>query len=536
MSDPSRRPAPPALVLPAVLLFAASWLGASSLHNPSDAPTPEWRDGPIRYIITKSEDREYLQLKTEEERRRAVESFWRRRDPTPGTPGNELRAQFWRRVREATRLYGRHTTKPGWLTDMGKIHILFGPPDEISSDVMAEGRRDIIVWIYRNTPSVGDADVLGGPNQVFAFAEDGSGEYRLTAEPSKIANVWEGSIFEPQPAMGLFADFENRQRLFLQAYAKAIGLTDPVIRSHGGPATGGTLGLTMTLARLQQPPEEWELTGEVMTREFFGSLPFRARADFFKTSGDTAEVLLTIALRSSSVTYRKTASGEGPDVQVFARILDSTATQAVLSLERELDFAPAAENRAAGLDDDLVYQARFTLPPGAYVARLTVLDQVSGRTSSSDTPFTVPDFGGDRLGLSSIALARSISEDEADGQAGAGPYRFGSLRILPRLGQIFQPGESLGFYYQVYGAEREAASGKPRLDVSYIFLFLAAGGEEILEIGRVTFEDQQGEAHGYLLPLEGWPAGQYLVRIEVKDEIASAEISRDLAFRIVDDS
>lgn len=521
-------------MVPAVLLFAVCWLGASSLHNPSDAPTPEWRDGPIRYIITKSEDEEYIQLDTEEERQRAVESFWRRRDPTPETPGNELRAQFWRRVREASRLYGRHTTRPGWLTDMGKIHVLFGPPDEISSDVMAEGRRDIIVWTYRNTPSVGGAEVLGGPNQVFTFAEDGSGEYRLTAEPSKVANVWEGSIFEPQPAMGFYKDLENRQRLFQAAYAQMIGLTDPVIRAHGGPPTGGALGLTMTLARLQQPPEEWELTAEVTTREFFGSLPFRARADFFKTSGEPTEVLLTLALRSSSVTYRKTASGEEPDVQAFARILDSTATQTVLSLERELDFAPAPENRAAGLDDDLVYQARFVLPPGAYLARLTVLDQVSGRTSSSDTPFTVPDFGGGRLGLSSVALARSIAQEEGGRQAEAGPYRFGSLRILPRLNQIFRPDESLGFYYQVYGAKREPASGQPRLEVSYVFL--AAEGEEVLEIGRVTFENQENEAHGYSLPLEGWPAGQYLVRIEVKDEIASAEISRDLAFRIVDDS
>jgi GWxTD domain-containing protein len=521
-------------VPPAVLLLAVSWLGAASLHNPSDAPTPEWREGPIRYIITKSEDKEYRQLETEEERRRAVEAFWLRRDPTPDTPGNELRAQFWRRVREATRQYGKDTTRPGWLTDMGKIYVLFGPPDEISSDVMAEGRRDIIVWIYRNTPSVGGADVLGGPNQVIAFAEDGSGDYRLTAEPSKVADVWEGSIFEPQPAMGLFKAFENRQRMLREAFAQATGMTDPVIRAHGGPATGGALGLTMTLARLQQPPEEWELTGEVMTREFFGSLPFRARADFFKTSGETTHVLLTVALRSSSVRYRRTALGEEANVQVYARILDSTATQPVLSLERESDFAPAPENRAAGLDDDLVYQSRLTLPPGAYLARLTVLDQVSGRTSSSDTPFTVPDFSGGRLGLSSVALARSIAQDEADQQTVAGAYRFGSLRIVPRLGQTFRPGESLGFYYQVYGAEHEPASGQPRLDVSYIFL--AAEGEEIREIGRVTFEDQQSEAHGYSLPLEGWPAGQYLVRIEVKDEIASAAISRDLAFRIIDDS
>jgi GWxTD domain-containing protein len=492
---------------------------------------PEWREGPVRYIITKGEDKEYLQLDTEEDRRRAIDAFWRRRDPTPDTPGNEYRAKFWRRVKQANRLYGRETTRPGWVTDMGKIHILFGPPDEISRDEMAQGRRGIIVWTYRNTPSVGDKpDFLTGPNQVFAFAQDGTSEYRLTVEPSKVADVWEG-LPDPQPPMGLQKTLEARRLVLQQAMASYIGLTDPVIRAHGGPATGTPLSLSMTQARMQQPPKKWELTGEIATREFFGSLPFRARADFFKTTGEEALVLISVALKSSAVTYRSSGLGEEPAVQIYARILDSTESELIRSLERDTDFVPARENLSAALGDDLVFQARAPLPPGSYVARLTVLDEMSGRSSASDTPFTVPDFGSDRLQLSTVTLARVI-EPAGDQAVSDWPFTFGALRVVPRLAHTYVTGEELAFYYQVYGAVEEPATGLPDLDVAYAFL--VAEGEELQEFGRIVFEDQETEAHGYSLPLEGWPPGHYIIRVEVIDKTSSLETSREFVFRVIE--
>ncbi len=512
----------------ATLLFATLLLAGDSRYRVSDAPDPRWREGPVRYIITRSEDKEYLQLDTEEARRRFIEAFWRRRDPSPGTPGNEYRATFWQRVRRADSLYGKETPKPGWLTDMGKIYVLFGPPDEVSSDPVAEGRRGIIVWIYRNSPGVGPEKTMAGPNQVLAFAQDGSGEYRLTAEPTKVADVWEG-LPDPQPPTGFMSAYKAQQKAFQEAFADYIGLTDPVIRAHGGPPQGGALGLTMQLARLQQPPDEWQLDSEVRTREFFGTIPFRARADFFNQGPGRAEVILTVAVRSSIVTYKTTPQGEVPSVEILGTILDSTATTQVLALERVGGFAAAPENLAAGIDDDLLFQARAALEPGAYLARLTVLDEVSGRSSTSDTPFTVPDFGGGALVMSSVTMARSI----AVAPPGERTYRIGNLRVLPRLGNDFGSGEELSFYYQVYGAGRRDGTGEPKLDVAYIFM--AAQGETIQEIGRVTFEDQSAEAHGYSVPLKGWPAGTYVLRIAVTDEIASREVTRDIAFRILEE-
>ena len=516
-----------AAVLATAALFGAA---SSSLRRPSDAPVPEWREGPVRYIITKSEDSEYSDLRSEEDRRAFIESFWRRRDPTPDTPGNEYRAQFWKRVRDASSLYARESAKPGWITDMGKIHVLFGPPDEIQRDEVAEGRRGIVVWIYRNSPKIGEFTTLSGPNTVIAFAQDGTGDYRMTAEPSKVANVWEG-LPDPQPPMGQMKFMEARREALQKAYARYIGLTDPVIRGAGGPPIETPLASTMTLGRLQQPPKEWSLKSEVSTREYFGNLPFRARADFFMTSGERSRVVLSVAVRSRSVTYRATPTGEKPSIEVFARILDSTATDQIMSLDPGVDFFPAPENNSAALEDDLVFQARALLRSGSYIARLTIIDQVSGRSSTSDTPFTVPDFTGDSLGMSTVALARAI-QPMAEVPVRDAAFVIGRLRVIPRLGQDFRRDEDLSFYYQIYGARRDPQSQQPRLNVSYIFL--AAEKDQFAEVGRTAFEGQTTEAHGYTVPLSGWPAGEYLVRVEVTDAIDGRIVTRDVLFRIVE--
>jgi len=516
------------IFIAALILLASPCDCLLSAERASDAPTREWRDGPVRYIITRSEDKEFRELEREEDRRVFIDVFWRRRDPTPDTPGNEYRSTFWKRVREANSQFGRDNPRPGWRSDMGKIYILFGAPDEIKRDEMAEGRRNITVWIYRNSPEIGGISTNAGPNTVIAFAQDSTGEYRMTAEPSKVADVWEG-LPNPQPPVGTLKMPEIQRRAYVEAYSRRIGLTDPVIREAGGPAIETPLGLTMKLASLQQPPVEWTLRGEVTTREFIGALPFKARAGFFKTTGQETLVIFDIAVKSTSVTFRPTPQGGRPALRVYARILDSTATQPILSLSRDSDFTPSPENDTAGLDDDLIIQGSARLAPGAYVARLTVLDEFGERSGTSDTAFTVPDFNSPKLELSTVSISRSL-ESIPGGSTGAAPFVLGNLRIIPRLGREFHPDEDLAFYYQVYGAHQDPVTGKPRLDVAYVFL--AAEGEKLSEIGRLSFEGQETEAHGYALPLKNWAPGEYVLRVQVTDAANAATTSRDFFFRV----
>ncbi|HEY3175451.1 MAG TPA: GWxTD domain-containing protein [Candidatus Polarisedimenticolia bacterium] len=485
-----------------------------------DKPTTQWREGPVRYIITKWEDNEYKDLRTQEERARFIEEFWRRRDETPDTPGNEYRAEFWKRVRDANRLYSDDTSTTGWRTDMGKIHILRGPPDEITRDLVAQGNRGTVIWTYRNAGAPGI-----GPNVVVAFARDISGEFRLSTQPSKDSDPRIGGAAGYQPPMGTTA-MARSQTLILQERAeRAFNLTDPLIRQAGGAASAPPLALLTELTRLQQPRKEWEVRESITTHEFFGAVPIRARAEFFRTTTSKSLVVVTAGVRSTGVHYRRLGGREVPDVVLYGRVLDLTGNDLVASLEKDSDFAPAAENAAAGIDDDLLFQARVPLSPGSYKILLTAVDRVSGRAGSYQVPLTVPDLGATGLTLSSLMLARAISPD-----ATASPYVIGSLRVLPRLSQTFAPGDELAFYYQVYGAAKDAATALPSLDVDYGFYTVEA--EKTYDVGHVSFSSQTSEAHGYSLALKDWPPGPYLLRVLVTDRIAGTSASRDLVFEV----
>ncbi len=73
--------------------------------------------------------------------------FWKKHDPTPGTPENELMEEFVERVTYANKNFsiGRML---GALTDRGHVYIKLGPPDEIDNHPFDVNALPYQVWYY----------------------------------------------------------------------------------------------------------------------------------------------------------------------------------------------------------------------------------------------------------------------------------------------------------------------------------------------------------------------------------------------------
>ena len=87
---------------------------------------------PLEYIAESRELRSYRGA-TVEAKRRFLVDFWRRRDPDPATPRNELREEFYGKIAYADtnfRERGAGTT-PGWKTDRGRVYAKYGAPNEV---------------------------------------------------------------------------------------------------------------------------------------------------------------------------------------------------------------------------------------------------------------------------------------------------------------------------------------------------------------------------------------------------------------------
>jgi len=126
----------------------------------------------LRTIADPSEEREMDTIKTEEERRRFWEAFWKRRDPLPDTPANEAMDEFYRRVHYANQHFS--VAGPGWKTDMGQIYIKYGQPDEVVRSPFNFDRPPEEVWYYYRD------------RHTFTFVdEDGFGRYMLDRNRSQ---------------------------------------------------------------------------------------------------------------------------------------------------------------------------------------------------------------------------------------------------------------------------------------------------------------------------------------------------------------
>jgi GWxTD domain-containing protein len=103
---------------------------------------------PLSYIA-EADEIEYLRALPEADQARGWDEFWKRRDPTPETQRNEVQLEFFRRVRHAeTHFQG---FGPGWRSDMGRIYIRHGPPDQIETRPSTAQTSQLEIWYY-NTP------------------------------------------------------------------------------------------------------------------------------------------------------------------------------------------------------------------------------------------------------------------------------------------------------------------------------------------------------------------------------------------------
>lgn len=100
----------------------------------------------LRYIASRDEI-EKLKKAKKEDRLKEWAEFWKSKDPTPETKKNELMDEYYRRLRYTNENFSLWN-KEGWETDMGRIYIIYGDPDEIERHPFEMGGKPYQVWYY----------------------------------------------------------------------------------------------------------------------------------------------------------------------------------------------------------------------------------------------------------------------------------------------------------------------------------------------------------------------------------------------------
>jgi GWxTD domain-containing protein len=141
---------------------------------------------PLRYIAERRELSSWDKKMSPAAKRRLLTEFWNKRDPTPGTPRNERREQFYQAIAYANATYQEPGRKApdGWRTDRGRIYARNGTPDEVLARPKEAYGAAYEVWKYTR-----------GKARYYIFADrTGFGGFQL---------IYSNDITEPEiPAWG----------------------------------------------------------------------------------------------------------------------------------------------------------------------------------------------------------------------------------------------------------------------------------------------------------------------------------------------
>lgn len=181
-----RRAALIAAFVPLVAVAAGFWQVRAAQRPPQAEPTnflTRWPEEEVPYLIAAEERDAFQRLRTDQEREQFINAFWLRRDPTPFTPNNEYRDEYYRRIAVVNQRFSAGI--PGWRTDRGRIWIMYGPPEEIETHAQGgtgqQGRTNTFPfeqWRYRSIEGLGN-------NITLEFVDSTrDGNYRLEYDPA----------------------------------------------------------------------------------------------------------------------------------------------------------------------------------------------------------------------------------------------------------------------------------------------------------------------------------------------------------------
>lgn len=148
--------------------FMVEWKGLASHIQDLDEAIAQ-----LEYIAEPRDLNFIREAPNQVERIKRFESFWEKRDPTPGTQRNERMEAYYYRINAANRNYGVSITD-GWRTDRGYVLVRFGEPDHIRRKPHSFDYEPYEIWTFERI------------GRQFIFVDKtGFGDYEL------LFNVWD---------------------------------------------------------------------------------------------------------------------------------------------------------------------------------------------------------------------------------------------------------------------------------------------------------------------------------------------------------
>jgi GWxTD domain-containing protein len=511
---------------------------AKSMRKELETSYKKWLDQDVRWIITDNERKAFMQLSNNEERDQFIEAFWQRRNPNPDSEDNEFKDEHYRRIEYANEHFA--AGKPGWMTDRGRIYIVYGPADEIDSHPsggtyerpMEEGGGETSTypfedWRYRYLEGIGQEVIIEFVDTCMC------GDYHMTIDRSEkdaLKNVPNaGLTLYEQMGMSSKADRFNGSGL------EQLG---------AGPMSENLQ--TKEFDRLEQfaklnqaPAVKFKDLEEVVQHKIsYNTMPFDVRTDFVKITSDTVLVPVTVQLRNRDITFTNKDGVQHGVVNIFGRLTTLSGKVAQTFEDTVIADVPA-ELLPREVENSKIYWKAVPLKSGRYRLDLVVKDVNGDRMGTWSRSIIVPDFSDDKLASSSLIVADDV-EPVPSKSVGTGMFVIGTTKVRPRVAPSdgkpvsFKRGQKVNFWMQVYNLSVDEKTHKPSATFEYDIVN-AATNKEVVH--AVDSSDKMGNI-GDQVTLEktvqaaNLEPGVYHIQIKINDNISKQTLGPSATFAV----
>src|SRR6202142_1094757 len=510
---------------------------AKAMRQELSIDDKKWLNEDVRWIISDEERKAFMQLSNEEEREQFIEAFWDRRNPNPDSEDNEFKDEHYRRIEYANEHY--YAGKPGWMTDRGRIYIVYGPPDEIESHPsggsynrpIEEGGGTTSTfpfedWRYRYIEGIGEEVII-------EFVDDCQcGAYDMTMDRSKK----DALLHTPNGGETLY---------------EQLGQASKNDRFSGGPEQLGPGPMSSQLQshefdRLEQfyklnaaPAIKFkDLAEQVGHHITYNPMPFDVLFDFVRITSDTVLVPVTVQLKNRDITFSDKEGVQHGVMNIFGR-LTTLSGKVAQTFEDTVAVDVPAELLARESEGLRVYSRSVPLRPGRYKLDLVVKDVNGDRVGTKSQGIIVPDFSDDRLTSSSLILA-DLVEPVPTNSIGTGMFVIGTTKVRPRVAEangkpaVFKRGEKVNFWMQVYNLGVDGKTHKSSATFEYDIVNTASNKSVIQAVESSDNMGNIGEQvtlHKEVAAANLTP-GVYRIQIKVSDNISKQTVDPSATFTV----
>jgi GWxTD domain-containing protein len=455
------------------LLLSALLCGAKDLTKLLSPRYREWLNKDVAYIISDQEKEAFLQLPNDETRDQFMERFWEVRNPSPGSPENAFKLEHYRRLEYATEYFGHIAHMDGWRTDMGRVYITLGEPQQRQKLLGLQKITPMEIWFYQNTNPA-----LPPYFYVIFYRRDPTDEFRLYSPyndgPERLITAVVGP--SRSDALNILAQDAGKD----VARETLSLLPDEPVDFQGGQVSLQSDVMLATIRNLANNPiSQQQLASRrqiledishriVLGNEFLDVLTVPLR----DAEGNINLHYLLRLKKPEDFTVAQAAKGEGYYYAILVSVRVSLPDGKIV-LSKDQKISHALTN--AQLDDVkgkiFGYEGWLPLPPNKYKLDFELTNLVSNTAFRNQVEVTVPDLESDALQVSNLvpfSEARMLPPEAHS----ALPFSGAGVKFTPLAGQELQliQGERLNFFYQVwYPSVLASDHGSKKLEVDYAY-------------------------------------------------------------------